>query len=122
RKENRFDYDAPVEGLRALDRYTFQVRLKQPDYNFAYYLAYCNLTCAVAREVIEHYGDKSGEHPVGTGAYMLTFWKRTSKMAFDANPDYREEYFDGTPSADDAYNQAILAANKGKRLPMVGRV
>src|SRR5439155_133151 len=38
------------------------------------------------------------------------------------NPDYREEYFDATPLPDDEYNQAILAANKGKRLPMVGRV
>jgi ABC-type transport system substrate-binding protein len=122
RKENRFDYEAPVEGLRALDRYTFQVRLKQPDYNFLYYFAYCNLTCAVAREVIEHHGDKSGEHPVGTGPYMLTFWKRSSKMVFEANPTYREEYFDGTPAEGDAHNQAVLAANKGKRLPMVGRV
>jgi ABC-type transport system substrate-binding protein len=122
RKENRFDYDAPVEGLRALDRYTFQIRLKQPNYNFLYYLAYCNLTCAVAREVAEFYGDKTAEHPIGTGPFMLTFWKRSSKMVLDANPTYREEYFDGTPNADDAYNVAILKAHKGKRMPMVGRV
>jgi ABC-type transport system substrate-binding protein len=122
RKENKFDYDAPVEGLRALDRYTWQIRLKQPDYNFIYYLAYCNITCALAREVTEHYGDKTGEHPIGTGPYMLTFWKRSSKMVLDANPTYREEYFGGTPAPGDTYNEAILAANKGKRLPIVGRV
>ena len=122
RKENRFDYDAPVEGLRALDRYTWQIRLKQPDYNFIYYLAYGNLTAAVAREVAEHYGDKTGEHPVGTGPFMLTFWKRSSKMVLDANPTFREEYFDGTPAPGDTYNEAVLAANKGKRMPIVGRV
>jgi ABC-type transport system substrate-binding protein len=122
RKENRFDYDAPVEGLRALDRYTWQVRLKQPDYNFIYYLAYCNVSCGLAREVVEHYGDKTGEHPIGTGPYMLTFWKRSSKMVLDANPTFREEYFDGTPTPGDSYNEAVLAANKGKRLPIVGRV
>jgi ABC-type transport system substrate-binding protein len=122
RKENRFDYEAPVEGLRALDRYTFQIRLKQPDYNFLYYLAYCNVACALAREVVERHGDKTAEHPVGTGPFMLTFWKRSSKMVLEANPTYREEYFDATPSPGDAYNEAILAANKGKRLPMVGRV
>ena len=122
RKDGRFDYDVPVEGLRALDRYTFQVRLKQPNYNFLYYLAYCNLTCAVAREVAETYGDKTAEHPIGTGPFMLTFWKRSSKMVFDANPNFREEYFDGTPNPGDAYNMAILAAHKGKRMPMVGKV
>ena len=107
RKENRFDYEAPIEGLRALDRYTFQIRLKQPDYNFIYYFAYCNLTCALAREVVEHYGDKTAEHPIGTGPFMLTFWKRSSKMVLDANPTYREEYFNGTPAPGDTYNEAI---------------
>ncbi|QJR15646.1 ABC transporter substrate-binding protein [Usitatibacter palustris] len=122
RKENKFDYDTPIEGLRTIDKYTFQVRLKQPDYNFLYFLAYCNLTCAVAREVVEHYGDKVAEHPVGTGPYKLAFWKRSSKMVFEANPNYREEFFDGAPPADDAIGQAILAANKGKKLPMVGKI
>ena len=122
RKENKFDYDAPVEGLRALDRYTFQVRLKQPNYNFLYYLAYCNLTCALAREVVEHYGDKTAENPVGTGPYRLTFWKRSSKMVFEANPNYREDVFDLSPPADDALGQAIQASHKGKKLPLVGKV
>src|SRR5688572_29680571 len=31
RRGNRLDYETPVEGLRALDRYTHQVRLKQPN-------------------------------------------------------------------------------------------
>jgi ABC-type transport system substrate-binding protein len=122
RRENRMDYDAPVEGLRALDRYTFQVRLKQPNYNFMYYFAYCNLTCALAREVVERYGEKIPEHPVGTGPYRLGFWKRSSKMVFEANPNYREEYYDGTPSPGDKRAEEVLAQMKGKRLPVVGRV
>jgi ABC-type transport system substrate-binding protein len=122
RKENRFDYDREVEGLRAVDRYTWQIRLKQPNYNFLYYLAYCNLTCAVAREVAELYGEKTGEHPVGTGPYRLAFWKRSSKMVFEKNPGFREEYFDGEPAVGDARAVEVLAANKGKRLPMVDRV
>ncbi len=122
RKENRFDFEAPVEGLRALDRYTFQIRLKQPNYNFLYYLAYCNITCAVAREVVENYGDKTPEHPVGTGPYRLAFWKRSSKMVFEKNPNFREEYFKGEPPADDPAGQAVLAALGGKRLPLVPKV
>jgi ABC-type transport system substrate-binding protein len=122
RRQNRMDYDTPVEGLRALDRYTFRVRLKQPNYNFMYYLAYCNLTCAVAREVAEMYGDKINEHPVGTGPFRLAFWKRSSRMAFEKNPNYREERYDAQPPADDEAGQRALAANKGKRLPIVDRV
>jgi ABC-type transport system substrate-binding protein len=122
RKNNKMEFDAEVEGLRALDRYTWQVRLTQPNYNFLYYLAYCNVTCAVAREVAEHYGDKTGEHPVGTGPYRLAFWKRSSKMVFEKNPNYREEYYDAEPAAGDARAQEVLARNKGKRLPMVDRV
>jgi ABC-type transport system substrate-binding protein len=122
RKANKFDYDREVEGLRTLDRYTWQIRLKQPNYNFLYYLAYCNLTCAVAREVVETYGDRTFEHPVGTGPFRLGFWKRSSKMILEKNPGYREEYYDATPSQDDKRGQEVLAANKGKRLPMVDRV
>ena len=123
RKANKFDYDREVEGLRALDRYTWQVRLKQPNYNFLYYLAYCNLTCAVAREVDDFYGsDKAMEHPVGSGPFRLVYWKRSSKMIFERNPNYREEHYDAEPAADDRYGKQVLATNKGKRLPMVDRV
>jgi len=122
RKDNRMDYDAPAEGLRALDRYTFQVRLKQPNYNFLYYFAYCNLTCAVAREVDEHYKGKTAEHPVGTGPYKLAFWKRSSKMIFERNPNFREDYFAATAPEGNALSQEIVARHKGRRLPMVDRV
>src|SRR6185436_3288276 len=30
RKTNTFDYDAPIEGLKVVDRYTFQVKIKSP--------------------------------------------------------------------------------------------
>ena len=30
----KFDYDAPVEGLRALDRYTLQIKFTEPNYPF----------------------------------------------------------------------------------------
>ena len=122
RKAGRLDYDAPVEGLRVLDRYTFEIKLTRPNYNFLYYLAYCNLTCAVAREVVEPLGEHASEHPVGTGPYRLTFWKRSSKMVFERNPNYREEYYDAHPAEGDVLAQAAYAANHGKRLPMIDRV
>jgi ABC-type transport system substrate-binding protein len=122
RKANRFDYDAPIEGLKAIDRYTWQIKLTQPYYVFIYNLADCRVACAVAREVVEKYGDNVGDHPVGTGPYRLAFWKPSSKLVFETNPNFREEYFDAEPAPGDAAGQAILAKQKGKRMPMVGRI
>ena len=68
RDKKPFDYDAPVEGLRALDRYTLQFKLAEPNPRFTDELSDPARTGAVAREVVEFYGDKIMEHPVGTGA------------------------------------------------------
>jgi ABC-type transport system substrate-binding protein len=122
RKRGRFDYDAPIEGLKALDRYTLRVRLKAPNHVFVYNFADCRVACAVAREVVEKYGADIGSHPVGTGPYRLVFWKRSAKMVFERNPAFREEHFDAEPPADDPEGQAVLAAMKGKRLPRVDRI
>ena len=122
RKANRFDYDAPYEGVKALDRYTFQIRMEKPNYTWIYNLADCRVTCAVAREVVEKYGDDVGAHPVGTGPYRMAFWKRSSKMVFEKNPSFREEYFDAEPAPDDERGQEILRQQKGKRMPMIDRI
>ena len=119
---SRFDYDREVEGLRALDRYTFRIVLSEPTPNMIHYLTYCNLVCAVAREVVEAYGDKIMEKPVGTNAYRLVQWKRSSRMVLERNPNYREDFYDAVPPADDPAGQAVAAAMKGKRLPQVDRV
>jgi ABC-type transport system substrate-binding protein len=109
RKAGRLDYDAPIEGLKALARYTWRIKLTKPNFVFIYNLADCRMTCAVAREVVEAHGEDIGSHPVGTGPYRLTYWKRSSKLVFEANPNFREEYFDAHPLPDDAEGQAILA-------------
>jgi ABC-type transport system substrate-binding protein len=122
RKSNRFDYDAPIEGLKVLDNYTFQVKLKEPQYTFLYKFTDSRIICAIAPEVADFYGDDFGSHPVGTGPWRLAFWKRSSKMVFDRNPGYREERFHAEPAADDARGQEIASQLKGKRLPIIDRV
>lgn len=122
RKENKFDYDAPIEGLKLVDRYTFQVKINQSRYVFIYNFADCRFACAVAREVVEKYGEDFGSHPVGTGPYRLAFWKRSSKMVFEKNPAYREEYWDAEPPPNDPRAAEIVAAMKGRRIPQVDRV
>ncbi|TMH09437.1 MAG: bicyclomycin resistance protein [Betaproteobacteria bacterium] len=117
-----FDYEREVEGLKTLDRYTFRVRLAEPNPRFLYYFADPSVTGALAREVVEAYGDQTGEHPVGTGAYRLAQWKRSSRMLLERNPSFREKHYDEHPSDDDARLQAIAAKFKGRRLPMIDRV
>ncbi len=72
-----------------------------------------DLLGAVAREVVEFYGDKIGEHPVGTGPFRLKTWRRSSQIVLERNPDYRELLYDAEPAADDAEGQAILARLQG---------
>ena len=117
-----FDYDTEVEGLRALDRYTLQIRLAEPSPRFLYNLADGSFTGAVAREVVEAHGDKVGEHPVGTGPFRLAQWKRSSRITLQRNPQYREVRYDEQPPADDARLQAIAAQFKGRRLPLIDEV
>ncbi len=120
KRSGRFDYDRPIAGVEAPDRYTLVIRLLAPDYNLSYILA-MSATVAVAREVVEYYGSAFAEHPVGTGPYRLKDWRRSSKIVFEANPDYREEYFE-TAGSDDPRDQAIIEHFRGKRLPLVGRI
>ena len=80
---------------------------------------------AVAREVIEAYGDASGwamANPVGTGPYRLKEWRRGQQIVLEANPNYREEYFPALPATPTPTRDAVRGAMKGKRLPQVGRI
>lgn len=86
-KTHHFDYDAKILGVSAVDRYTLRFRLREPDYNFPFIAAHTTLG-AVAREVIEAYGDDSVAHPVGRGPYVLKDWTRRAKIVLEANPDY----------------------------------
>ncbi|HWM43367.1 MAG TPA: ABC transporter substrate-binding protein [Burkholderiales bacterium] len=104
--KNRSPYAFLYEGVAKLEvpeRYTLRIRLKNPDLNFGHVLAF-TLSGAVAREAIEHYGDESAAHPVGTGPFRLKRYVRSSKIVLEANPGYREVMRDG------------------KRLPLIGGV
>src|SRR5436190_5797998 len=117
-----FDYDQEIEGIRAIDRYTIRFTLKEPRPRFDETMAGGDLYGAVAREAIEFYGAEAESHPVGTGPFKLAQWRRSSLIAFERNPDFREMLYDAEPAADDAEGQALLARFKGRRLPMVDRV
>ncbi len=119
KQTGRFDYDAPVEGLRALDRYTIQIKINQADYNFNYIVAHTPFS-VVAREVVEHYQDDLMAHPVGTGPYRLKQWTRGARIVLEKNPGYRGKIWDFQPSEDN--DQLLIAQMKGKKLPLIDQV
>ncbi|HEY6353526.1 MAG TPA: ABC transporter substrate-binding protein [Burkholderiaceae bacterium] len=117
-----FDYDKPIAGLRAPDRYTLRVELEEPRPRFIETLAAPDLFGAVAREVVEHYGDEIDGHPVGTGPFRLKSWRRSSEIVLERNPDYRENTYQAEPAPNDKEGQAILDKFKGRRIPMIDEV
>jgi oligopeptide transport system substrate-binding protein len=117
RASGKFDYERPIEGLRALDRYTLQLRLTDVDY--ANIQDMIGFAPAAAREVIEAAGGDIGSRAVGTGPFRLREWKRGSRIVLDANPGYRKAHF---PASDDATRAALVKSMQGKTVPSVGVV
>jgi ABC-type transport system substrate-binding protein len=114
----RFDYDAPMEGLRATDRYTLVLRLTHPDYTVLERLAGLPMM-AVAREVVEAAGADIMRKPVGTGPYRLKEWRPASRIVLEANPGYRKVVF---PENADAPQQELVRSMRGKTLPQIDRI
>ncbi|MDP9045644.1 MAG: ABC transporter substrate-binding protein [Pseudomonadota bacterium] len=117
-----FDYAQEIDGIRAIDRYTLRYTMIEPRPRLIEEMAASDLYGAVAREVVEYYGDQIEAHPVGSGPFRLVEWRRSSFIAFERNPDFREMLYDAEPAPDDTEGQAIVARLKGRRLPLVDRV
>jgi ABC-type transport system substrate-binding protein len=122
RDKKPFDYDAPVEGMRATDRYTIQFKLGEPNPRFTDQLSDPARTGAVAREVVELYGDKIMEHPVGTGPYRLAEWRRSSRIAFEKSSTYRDVFYAEEAPRDDPLAQAAVKRLAGRKMPMIDRI
>ena len=74
-----------LERAEAVDEITVKFFMKRPYSIWSY-------TMAVVGIVPEHaYGPDYGEHPIGSGRYMLKQWDRGQQVIFEANPDYYGE-------------------------------
>ena len=101
--KTRFSYGTAIAGLQALDKFTLRIRLKAADPNFLFYLA-VPATGVVAREVMDAYGAQAGNHPVGTGPFMIGTWKHSDQITLLANRDFRPTTY------------------QGRRLPLLDRI
>jgi ABC-type transport system substrate-binding protein len=124
RRTGRFDYDAPLEGARALDRYTLQVKFNEPSYGFAHWLTTIYFS-AIAREVVDAYKDTANrvmENPVGYGPYKLAEWRRSQRIVLEANPDYRDVRYPSAGAGSEPGDATIAKGLAGRRLPLTRRV
>ena len=115
-----FDYDRPVEGIRAIDRYTLRfapraaetaLRLS-PERSFAWWARRARGGRSVRRRIMGHRWAPG--LPVCRGA--------SSRMVFEKNPGYREEFYDEEAPGEDPLAQTAATRLKGRRLPMIDRI
>lgn len=121
-KEAGSDYSAEVEGLRALDRYTIQVRLIRP-YPQLLYTFTQGYSAIVPVEAVEKYGREFASRPVGSGPFKVVSYD-TSKIVFDRNPNYRQEPVDLEYEGYDPARHSHLGLKviEGRAPPFVDRL
>lgn len=129
-KAEKFDYSAPVAGMKKISDHEFEVVLTKPVYKFLYVLAQFQ-TSVVPREAVETYGAEFSMRPVGTGPFMVRpgGWRPGERLTFLRNPNYREELYPGElrykdePEAEKHDREVLgLLNDAGKRLPLVDRI
>ncbi|MBT8086611.1 MAG: hypothetical protein KJO46_01190 [Gammaproteobacteria bacterium] len=116
------DYDQPVEGLLAIDRYTIEIKLVKPYPQLIYTLAqgYAGI---VPREAVETYGRELASRPVGSGPFKVVSYD-SSRIVYDKNENFRQEPVDIWEEGYDPQTQAYtgVEAIHGRSPPFVDRV
>ena len=113
------NYADEIEGLKKIDDYTIQFKLKQAFPQFLYALA-MPYTFVVPKEAVEHFGKEFLNHPVGTGAFILPKFEQTNRITYEKNPNFREKFYPSEGEESDVANG--LLADAGKKLPLVDKI
>ena len=113
------NYDEAVEGLKKIDDYTIQMKLKRPFPQFLYALA-MPYTFVVAKEAVDHFGKEFLNYPVGTGPFILPKFEQTSMITYVRNPKFRDKFY---PSEGEEGDDKLgLLADAGKKIPLVDKI
>ena len=116
------DYEQEVEGLRAIDRYTIEIKLVRPYPQLVYTLSMA-YSGVVPREAVEFYGRELGSHPVGSGPFKVISYD-SARIVFEKNEKYRQEpvdiYAEGYDKATQEYTG--VEAIHGRSPPFIDRL
>lgn len=79
----------PVNGFKAIDDTTFQLKLISPFHSILGILSmqYCSV---IAKEAIEKYKTDFRRHPVGTGPFQFVAWEEGQALILKKNENYFE--------------------------------
>ena len=116
------DYAQPVQGLKVIDDYTFEIHLTQPYPQLIHVLAN-SYAAVVPRAVVAATGDTFGSEVIGSGPFRLVSFD-TQKAVLERNPDFRQETFDAAAEgySDAAFGWTGIGALDQQTPPFVDRV
>ena len=116
------DYSKEVEGLKALDKYTIQIKVTQPFAQLLYTLA-MGFSAFVPKEAVEKYGKELSIRPVGSGPFKLVS-HNSKKTVLAKNPKYRKDIFDIYEEGYDEKKHGHTGIKKlhKKQMPIVDKV
>ncbi len=105
-----------VSGIKAIDKYTFQIELVEPFASYTNILALTQ-TAVFPKEALEKYGDNMANKAIGTGPYILTT-NQQDKMVLTKNKNYwrKDEFGNQLPFI--AEINISFEKNKTKELEM----
>ena len=117
----------PFEGVKALDRYTLEIRVKGKYPQFDNWLAMA-FFAPMAWEAEKFYAQDGfvennislATWPVGTGPYMLTVSRTNREHVLERNPNYRFDPYPCEGEKEDAAKGFL--ADCGKPMPFVDRI
>ncbi len=113
------NYEEPIEGLKMVDDYTVEIKLKRPFPQFLYALA-MPYSFVVAKEAVEHFGKEFLNHPVGTGPFVLNKFEQSNTIVYHRNQKFRDKLY---PSEGEEGDDKLgYLADAGKKLPLVDKV
>jgi ABC-type transport system substrate-binding protein len=120
KKELEVDYSRQVEGFKALDDYTLQIRLTRPWPQILETAFTDACTAPIAKEAVDYYGEDIVAHPVGTGPFKLVTWQRSSYIELVRNENWRGQFYPSEGESQDEQNG--LLADAGKPVPFADRI
>ena len=109
-----------VKSLRAVDARTVVIELKQPFHVFPWFMA-MSYASIVPHEAVEKYGKKFGQHPVGTGPYRLTEWRRNYRMIFMRDAAWHGWAEIGNPAPYDKIEYVVVGDSSTQWLMFLNR-
>ena len=104
-KEFRAGKAASVQGLQAVDRYTFHMVLEEPLAPLLTVLGLAN-AAVVPQEEVEKPGGDFGHAPVGTGPFKFVRWQPNQEIVLEAN----DQYYEGRPFLDTVVFKIVVGA------------